>query len=66
MSEPWERLIPRPRSSFIQVMCNECGNRQILFDSAKTVVRCNVCGAGLCKPAGGKSIILAKKERVLE
>ncbi|MEM4189787.1 MAG: 30S ribosomal protein S27e [Candidatus Caldarchaeum sp.] len=66
MSEPWERLIPRPRSRFIQVICNECGNKQIVFDSAKTEVKCNVCGAFLCKPSGGKAIILAKKERVLE
>ncbi|MEM1946807.1 MAG: 30S ribosomal protein S27e [Candidatus Caldarchaeum sp.] len=66
MSEVWESLIPRPRSRFIQVVCNECGNKQIVFDSAKIEVRCNVCGTVLCKPSGGKAVIIAKKERVLE
>ncbi len=66
MERKLERLIPKPRSRFIQVICNECGNRQIVFDSAKIEVKCNVCGAVLCKPSGGKAILLAKRERVLE
>ncbi len=61
-----ENLIPTPRSKFIQVICNECGNRQIVFDHAKIEVKCNVCGAVLCRPSGGKAILLAKKERVFE
>jgi small subunit ribosomal protein S27e len=66
VAESWEGLIPRPRSKFIQVICNECGNRQVVFDHAKIVVKCLVCGAVLARPAGGKAVILAKKERVLE
>ncbi|MEM0440266.1 MAG: 30S ribosomal protein S27e [Candidatus Caldarchaeum sp.] len=66
MSESWSKYIPSPRSRFLIVSCNECGNSQIVFDSAKTVVKCNVCGAVLARPSGGKAIILGKKERTLE
>lgn len=66
MSEMWRGLIPSPQSKFLIVTCNECGNNQIVFDSAKIIVKCNVCGAVLAKPSGGKAIILGKKERTLE
>jgi len=66
MTSTWEKYIPTPRSRFVQVICNECGNKQVIFDSAKTVVKCLVCGAVLAEPTGGKAHIIAKKERVLE
>ena len=53
----WEKLVPKPRSKFIRVKCPECGNEQIIFDHASTVVRCIVCGAVLAEPAGGKAKI---------
>lgn len=66
MAEQWPGIIPTPRSKFLQVTCNECGNSQIVFDSAKIIVKCNVCGAVLAKPTGGKALILGKRERTLE
>jgi len=61
MSEiEWSKLIPKPRSSFLLVQCNECGNKQIVFDHAKTLVKCQVCGAILAEPRGGKAKILGK------
>ncbi|MCS7129470.1 MAG: 30S ribosomal protein S27e [Candidatus Caldarchaeum sp.] len=62
----YDKSIPSPVSRFVQVVCNECGNRLIVFDSAKTTVKCGVCGAVVAKPTGGKSVIYAKKEKVLE
>jgi len=56
----WSELIPKPRSSFILVQCNECGHRQIVFNHAKVVVNCQVCGAVLARPRGGKAEILGK------
>lgn len=56
----WSRLIPKPRSSFLLVQCNECGHRQTVFDSAKIDVSCQICGATLAKPSGGKAKILGK------
>jgi len=53
----WEKLVPKPRSKFLRVKCPECGNEQIIFDHASTVVRCIVCGAVLAERAGGKGKI---------
>jgi len=51
----WEKLIPRPRSSFVRVKCLKCGNEQIVFSSAVNKVNCNVCGAELAVPSSGKA-----------
>jgi len=53
MSE-WEKLLPRPRSKFLRVKCPDCGNEQIVFSQATIAVHCNVCGATLAEPTGGK------------
>ncbi|MEM1944995.1 MAG: 30S ribosomal protein S27e [Nitrososphaerota archaeon] len=67
MSEvSWEKLIPKPSSRFLQVVCNECSNRQIVYDSAKIQIKCNVCGSVLAYPRGGKAHIVAKVERVYD
>ena len=42
---------------FINVKCADCGNLQILFDKASTTVICQICGATIAKPAGGKAMI---------
>lgn len=60
METEWSKLIPKPRSAFLLVQCNECGHRQIIFDHAKIEVTCQVCGALLAKPSGGKAKILGK------
>lgn len=49
--------IPAPKSKFINVKCPDCGNEQIAFDRPATHVKCNVCGATLIKPAGGKGLV---------
>lgn len=46
--------IPTTRSKFINIKCQDCGNEQIAFDRPATHVKCNVCGATLVTPAGGK------------
>jgi len=56
MSE-WERLLPRPRSRFIRVKCPDCGNEQMVFDHVASSVKCNVCGAVLAEPTGGKTAV---------
>lgn len=53
----WEKIIPKPRSNFIQVKCPDCGNEQTIFSHATLVVRCNICGAVLAEPTGGKADI---------
>ena len=65
MSE-WEKLIPRPRSSFVRVKCLKCANEQIIFSSAVNKVNCNVCGTELAEPSGGKAKIKGEIVAVFE
>lgn len=62
----WEKLIPRPRSSFVRVKCLKCGNEQLVFSSAVNRVNCTVCGTELAEPSGGKAIIKGEVVEVLE
>jgi small subunit ribosomal protein S27e len=54
MSE-WNKLIPKPKSSFLRVRCRKCNNEQDMFSSPVNKVTCNVCGAVLAEPSGGKA-----------
>ncbi len=65
MSE-WEVLIPRPRSAFLRVRCPDCGNEQIVFSNATTIVHCSVCGVTLAEPTGGKAKIKGEIVAVLK
>ncbi len=55
-----------PKSRFLKVKCVDCGNEQIMFGSAKTVVKCVICGKTLAEPRGGKARIGTKILSVLE
>lgn len=59
-------LIPMPKSRFVRVRCNQCGNEQVIFDHATVEVRCLVCGNLLARPTGGKAEILGTVVKVLE
>jgi small subunit ribosomal protein S27e len=65
MSE-WNKLIPKPSSSFLRVKCSKCGNEQLLFSHAVNQVVCNVCSAVLATPSGGKARIKGEVQAVLE
>jgi small subunit ribosomal protein S27e len=65
MSE-WDKLIPRPRSSFVRVKCLKCGNEQIVFSNAVNKVACNVCGTELAEPSSGKARIKGEIVAVFE
>ena len=54
MSE-WETIIPKHKSKFLRVKCPDCGNEQFVFSHATTLVHCNICGATLTEPSGGKA-----------
>jgi len=62
----YEKLIPKPRSRFIKVLCPKCKNEQIIFNKASTVVRCLVCNNVLAKPTGGKAEIYGKVIEVID
>jgi len=61
-----KELLPRPRSKFLKVRCPNCGNEQIVFSHATTVVKCFVCGTQLTEPRGGKARILGVVVEELE
>ncbi|RLF12131.1 MAG: 30S ribosomal protein S27e [Thermoprotei archaeon] len=56
----FRELIPQPKSRFLQVRCPECGNVQMIFSHASTLVKCLVCGRVLAYPTGGKARIEAR------
>ncbi|RLI11495.1 30S ribosomal protein S27e [Candidatus Bathyarchaeota archaeon] len=62
----WEKIIPKPKSRFLQVRCPDCGNEQIIFSHVASIVHCNICGAILAEPIGGKAKIKGEIVRVLE
>ncbi|MCW4006602.1 MAG: 30S ribosomal protein S27e [Candidatus Bathyarchaeota archaeon] len=65
MSE-WNKLIPKPSSTFLRVKCRKCGNEQLVFSNAVNQVTCNVCNAVLAEPTGGKAKINGDVQAVLE
>src|SRR5207244_3192902 len=57
---------PKPTSRFLRVKCEDCGNEQIVFDRAASTVLCQVCGATVAKPTGGKAVVRGEILGVLE
>ncbi|MDX1534083.1 MAG: 30S ribosomal protein S27e [Thermoplasmata archaeon] len=53
------------RSKFLRVRCRDCGNEQIVFDRAASMVTCLVCNATVAEPTGGKADIKAEVLEVL-
>lgn len=49
-----DNVIPVPGGKFVKVKCPDCGNIQITYTKPATVVQCQVCGATLVTPTGGK------------
>ena len=62
----WDRIIPKPRSVFLQVKCSDCGNEQVVFSHPATIVKCNICGAVLAENTGGKGRIKSEIVNMLE
>jgi small subunit ribosomal protein S27e len=62
----WEKLIPRPRSRFVRVKCQKCGNEQVVFGSAVNKVKCSVCGTELAEPSSGRALIKGEIVAVFE
>jgi small subunit ribosomal protein S27e len=41
--------------SYYKLACPDCGNEQIVFGKAASVVNCAVCGSTLATPTGGEA-----------
>lgn len=62
----WKKIIPEPRSKFLQVRCPDCGNEQTIFSHIASIVHCSICNATLAEPTGGKTRLKAEVVRILE
>ena len=58
--------LPRPKSRFLKVKCQDCGNEQALYNKGQNIITCLVCGASLSKPTGGKAEIKGEVIGVLD
>ncbi len=52
--------IPKPSSKFQKVNCDECGEFQVVYSHASTLVACNSCGNTIAEPTGSKAKINGK------
>ena len=66
MSSKLVDLIPRPRSRFVRVKCPDCGNEQLAFEKAASIVKCNICDGVLVEPTGGRAKIRGEVIEILE
>jgi len=55
----------RTKNRFIKVRCQSCKNEQIIFEAAKTSVKCLICNAIIAEPKGGKAELKARLVEVL-
>lgn len=53
------------KNRFIKVRCQACKNEQIIFEAAKTPVKCLICNAIIAEPKGGKAELKASLIEVL-
>lgn len=56
--------IPRQKSVFLQVKCDECGEERIVFSASTKDVGCRGCGKKLTESRGGKAVILVPAANV--
>ena len=55
MTEPRPVIVDRGvRSSFLKVACADCGAQRIIFTHATSTIVCDVCGANIGTPSGGR------------
>ncbi len=55
-----KNLIPRPTTKFLKLKCPGCGNEQVTFSAASTVVRCLKCETVLTMPLASRAGVRAK------
>ena len=49
-----QNSIPKPRSSFIEITCPSCGNKQKIFNRPSTTIKCIACDVVLAMPGACK------------
>ncbi len=52
--------------SFLKVRCKNCNHKQIVNETASTIVKCDECNVTMQKPRGGKAQTRAEILEVLK
>ncbi|AFU57050.1 30S ribosomal protein S27e [Candidatus Nitrososphaera gargensis Ga9.2] len=53
-------MVPKPRSAFLSVQCEKCGEKAIVFSHTTTNINCKSCGELLAERSGGLANIYGK------
>ena len=53
-------MIPKPRSSFLSVQCEKCGEKAVVFSHTTTDISCKSCGELLAEKSGSLALINGK------
>ena len=53
-------MIPRPKSMFLSVQCEKCGEKTVIFSHTTSNIACKSCGEVLAERSGSKATILGK------
>ena len=53
-------MIPKPRSSFLSVQCEKCGEKAVVFSHTTTDINCKSCGEPLAAKSGSLAMISGK------
>lgn len=57
--------IPKPRTKFLKVKCEGCGNEQIIFTAPASNAKCLKCDKELAKSTGSKLRLKSKVVSIL-
>ena len=52
--------IPKPRSNFVSVQCEKCGEQTVIFTHTTSDIACKKCGEVLAEKSGSKATIIGK------
>jgi small subunit ribosomal protein S27e len=53
-------MIPKPRSNFVKIECDNCQNTMILYTYSTKIIKCQSCDADLAVNTGGQAKISGK------
>ena len=53
-------MIPKPRSAFLSVQCEKCGEKVVVFSHTTTNINCKSCGEPIAEKSGSNAVILGK------
>jgi len=59
-------MIPKPKSAFLSVQCEKCGEKAVIFSHTTTNINCKSCGELLAERSGSLAKIFGKTLAVLD